>query len=108
MTETRPTTESAAATYVCRVCGSNAFDQDGRGVCRPCRIGRGEQQEAPAQLLAELGDPVAVFAKLVREVEAGQVLVSLSVTPSETRDAALDSLALARDVLDDALQAVLA
>lgn len=49
-----------------------------------------------------LGDPVAVFGKLVREVEAGTVLVSLAMTGDETRRAALDALQLARDVLDDA------
>ena len=61
----------------------------------------------PAQpLLAHAGDPVVVFSKLVREVEAGQVLVSLATSAGETRAAALDSLALARDVLADALAAV--
>jgi len=59
-----------------------------------------------AALLSDAGDPVVVFAKLVREVEAGQVLVSLATSSSETRDAALDALALARDVLADGLAAV--
>lgn len=58
------------------------------------------------QLLAQAGDPVSVFAKLVREVEAGSVLVSLATSSSETRRAALDALALARDVLRDGLTAV--
>lgn len=43
-----------------------------------------------------------MFAKLMREVEAGRVLVSLAMTPDETRAAALDSLQLAADVLADA------
>ena len=48
-------------------------------------------------------DPVDVFAKLVREVDAGRALVTM--TPAgEQRRAALDALALARDVLEDARQ----
>lgn len=48
-------------------------------------------------------DPVDVFAQLVREVDAGRALVSM--TPAgDQRRAALDALALARDVLDDARQ----
>lgn len=48
-------------------------------------------------------DPVALFARLVAEVEAGQLLVQM--TDDRTR-AALDALALARDVLADALDAL--
>jgi hypothetical protein len=59
-----------------------------------------------ATLLSDAGDPVVVFAKLVREVEAGQVLVSLASSPGETKRAALDALQLARDVLTDGLEAV--
>jgi hypothetical protein len=47
-----------------------------------------------------------VFAKLVREVQAGQVLVSLASSSGETRRAALDALQLAHDVLADGLEAV--
>lgn len=46
-------------------------------------------------------DPVDVFAKLVREVNAGLALVELQPR-DQRRDAALDALVLARDVLDDA------
>lgn len=46
-------------------------------------------------------DPVDVFARLVREVDAGRTLVELQPR-DQLRDAALDALALARDVLDDA------
>lgn len=64
--------------------------------------GRSVDDPAQPPLLSELLDPVVIFAKLVREVEAAQVLVSLSTTPGDTRTAALDGLALARDVLADA------
>lgn len=53
-------------------------------------------------LLAEHVDPLDVFNKLVREVDAGRVLVQLVTTPNDRRRAALDALNLARDVLDDA------
>ena len=59
-----------------------------------------------AQLLADAGDPVVVFSKLVREVDAGKVLVSLASSADETKRAALDALQLARDVLADGLEAV--
>lgn len=55
-----------------------------------------------AELLHELADPVAVFAKLGREVRAAEVLVSLSTTGAETRAAALAGLHSVRVALDDA------
>lgn len=63
------------------------------GACAPARhVGQ------PLDL-----DPVDVFAKLVREVDAGRALVTM--TPAgDQRRAALDALTLARDVLDDARQ----
>lgn len=54
------------------------------------------------QLRAAGLGPLDILTKLVREVRAGQCLVALSTTPHEQRLAALDALALARDVLDDA------
>lgn len=59
-------------------------------------------------LLAELVEPVDLFAKLVREVEAGQALIALAMTEHEQRMGALDALALARDVLDDARRELVA
>lgn len=47
-------------------------------------------------------DPVDVFAKLVREVDAGTALVTMSLDAGERRRAALDALTLARCVLEDA------
>lgn len=47
-------------------------------------------------------DPVDVFGKLVREVDAGRALVTMTQPASDKRRAALDALTLARDVLDDA------
>lgn len=47
-------------------------------------------------------DPSDVFAKLVREVDAGRALLAMTTTPEAKRRAAADALALARDVLEDA------
>ena len=49
-------------------------------------------------------DPLDVFGKLVREVNAGTALVTMTMDAGEQRRAALDALALARDVLEDARQ----
>lgn len=63
-----------------------------------------EPRPAPP-LLSELADPAEVFAKLLRELGAAEVLVRLS-TGDERRRAALDGLALARDVLADVAEAL--
>lgn len=65
-----------------------------------------EQLQQQREQLSELVDPVAVFAKLGRELRAAEVLVSLSVTSMETRRAALDGLHSLRNTLDDAQTAL--
>ena len=63
------------------------------------RAGQAERQ-LPASPAVPV-DPVAVFANLVLEVDAGRALVAM--TPlGERHRAAADALALARDVLADA------
>lgn len=72
----------------------------------PCCIayvtsGRRDHVPGCDELAPPRPDPGAVFAKLVREVDAGRALVEQAGANSR-RLAALDALALARDVLTDA------
>lgn len=60
------------------------------------------EQVTEAATLLDRIDPVRLFDKLLREVDAGRALVGLSAAGPEQRAAALDALALVRDVLDDA------
>lgn len=51
-------------------------------------------------------DPRGVFDRLIAEVEAAQVVMTFATGPDEQRRAALDGLALARDVIADAAEAL--
>lgn len=56
---------------------------------------------ASADLTPSYADALDVFAALVREVDAGRALIA-AMPATDRKTAAVDALALARDVLDDA------
>lgn len=88
-------------------CGAVELGETGEPLHDPgAYIAAGRYQHAAAACLEQLlADPAEVFAKLLRELGAAEVLVRLS-TGDERRRAALDGLALARDVLADVAEAL--